>query len=191
METALGHDLSLSARLTAIILDVKSLRREVLASEPATPQLPEWPEVQRGHGRSGVFVAGSAARSSISALLISVDLMRPHTAEGWENFVTSYQVLCKPDTLRTADPSRADRINQLQPVSSAVGLDLNDLRQAPGLTLKRARVPGFGESHWFRLRIDVPAGHRLPSASYCLIRRRLCPKDRGHCTEVARAIRSL
>lgn len=155
IEQALAHDLSLKERLSALTLDISSLRREFLATHPEPPELPP---LRKERGIARVFVTGLAAGLGISALLFAADFIRPQPAEGWASFVASYQVLYTSETLNTADPTADDRASQLQRVSSAVDLDLSDLPDVSGLKFKRAQVLGFRGKPLIQIAYQSPDG---------------------------------
>lgn len=155
IEQALENDLSLKERLSALTLDISSLRREFLATHPEPPELPP---LRKERGIARVFVTGLAAGLGISALLFAANFIRPQPVEGWASFVASYQVLYTSETLNTPDPTADDRASQLQRVSSAVDLDLSDLPDVSGLKFKRAQVLGFRGKPLIQIAYQRPDG---------------------------------
>lgn len=175
IEQALEHDLSLKDRLSALTLDISSLRREFLTTHPEPPELPALPPLRKERGIARVFVTGLAAGLGISALLFAADFIRPQPAEGWASFVASYQMLYTPETLNTADPTADDRASQLQRVSSAVDLDLSDLPDVSGLKFKRAQVLGFRGKPLIQIAYQSPDG--TPVALCIILSDRSAPLD--------------
>ncbi|WP_299408323.1 hypothetical protein [uncultured Roseobacter sp.] len=143
IETALQVDPAVKARLTVLTLDIASLRRDMLASYPPAPPLPEMPVAPNAHSSTGIFATGLVAGLAISGIVFASFLAQPKPAEGWAGFVASYQMLYTAETLDVVDQSDADTRAQLQRVSAAVDLDLSILPEIDGLTLKRAQVLGF------------------------------------------------
>ncbi|MEL7132394.1 MAG: hypothetical protein AAGK77_08280 [Pseudomonadota bacterium] len=151
IEKALETDAEVAEQLAALdipLVPIAEAYETLMQDAPPMPALPEIEDVapvssSRGRWTWGVgtFATGLAAGLAV-AMFTGFGTPEP-APRGWVSFVASYQVLYTPETLVIANPSVAETQMQLATVSDALGLDLNGLPEAEGLTFKRAQVLGF------------------------------------------------
>ena len=148
---ALETDVALGERLATLDIPIAALTQAydaLLNDAPPMPPLPEAVPEPANTNRFGwgwgvgTFGTGLAAGLAV-ALFTGFGQPAPPPAPGWAAFVASYQSLYTPETLAAVTLTQAERQAQLQTVSAAVGLDLTDVPDAEGLTLKRAQILSF------------------------------------------------
>ncbi|MEL7165024.1 MAG: hypothetical protein AAGL96_06080 [Pseudomonadota bacterium] len=150
---ALEHDPVLAERLAALdipILPLRSAYDTLLEAAPPMPALPaevKAPATRFGWGWGmGTFGTGIAAGLAVAVFTgFGAPAPEPAPKPGWAAFVASYQSLYTAETLAAVQISEAERTAQLTLVSTALGLDLSTIVNAPGLTLKRAQLLAFND----------------------------------------------
>lgn len=143
---ALETDEVLQARLAQLDVPIAAIRdgyAALLSEAPKMPTLkkpvdraPLW----RG---AGLFAGGLAAGLAVAVVSGLFSAPDEPSRPGWKAAVASYQALYGVGTLSADAPSSTERADQLARVGDALGLDLQDLPQTPGLTFKRAQVLEF------------------------------------------------
>ena len=138
-------DQMLSAQIAALDAPIAIIREgydALLTEAPPVPSLAPpttpsqiWPRA----GFFGVGLAAGLAVAVVGGLFQTPDAPAP----GWKATVAQYQMLYGSDTLAEVSPTPDARLSELTQVASAIGVDLSDLPELPGLTFRRAQVLDF------------------------------------------------